>query len=129
MNIPGTRRAWLAAALALVYPGLGHLYLRLWARSVVWFGVLAGATFFLLPQVAVGPQPGPAAVVDAAGAAWSSTSVRSRALLAGMVALQSVDAFLLAATGGDAGEESCPACGEGLDDDVAFCPWCAEPLE
>ena len=129
MDVPGTRRAWLAAVLALVYPGLGHLYLRLWVRSVVWFGLVAGATFLLLPQVGVGPDPAPGVVLDAATDAWSSTPARSRTVLAGMILVQSVDAFLLAATAGGGDAEACPTCGEALDDDVEFCPWCAEPLE
>lgn len=32
------KRLWLASALAVIYPGLGHVYLREWLRALLWFG-------------------------------------------------------------------------------------------
>jgi hypothetical protein len=129
MRVPGRRRAWVAAGLALLYPGLGHLYLRRWGRSVLWFGLLASATFLILPEVAVGPDPTVGSVVDGARAAWASTPARERAVLAAMQSVQALDAFLLGVGGPTRREETCPSCGEELDDEVSFCPWCAESLE
>lgn len=47
------RRPWLAAALALVVSGLGHAYLRRWARAFGWYVVITATLVFLVPDAAV----------------------------------------------------------------------------
>jgi hypothetical protein len=43
------KRPWLAVVLTLVVPGLGHAYLRLWGRAVLWFVLVLGTVITLVP--------------------------------------------------------------------------------
>lgn len=47
------RRPWLAAALALAVSGLGHAYLRRWARAFGWYVVITATLVFVVPDAAV----------------------------------------------------------------------------
>ncbi|WP_050034086.1 DUF7575 domain-containing protein [Halorubrum halophilum] len=47
------RRPWLAAALALLMSGLGHAYLRRWARAFGWYAVITATLVFIVPDPAV----------------------------------------------------------------------------
>jgi len=47
------RRPWLAALLALVVSGLGHAYLRRWARAFGWYAVITATLVFVVPDTAV----------------------------------------------------------------------------
>ena len=70
------RRPWLAALLAFVVSGLGHAYLRHWARAFAWYAAVTATLVFFVPDAAVDrlvsgdPPPvadiGPAVVVVAA---------------------------------------------------------------
>jgi len=70
------RRPWLAALLAFVVSGLGHAYLRHWARAFAWYAAVTATLVFFVPDAAVDrlvsgdPPPvadvGPALVVIAA---------------------------------------------------------------
>ena len=54
MSDPKTsRRPWLAAALALLVSGLGHAYLRRWARAFGWYAVITATLVFVVPDTAV----------------------------------------------------------------------------
>lgn len=70
------RRPWLAAVLALVISGLGHAYLRRWARAFGWYAAVTATLVLIVPDTAIdqlfaGTLPpvddiGPAVVVIAA---------------------------------------------------------------
>lgn len=47
------RRPWLAVLLALVVSGLGHAYLRRWARAFGWYAVITVTLVFFVPDAAV----------------------------------------------------------------------------
>ena len=47
------RRPWLAAVLALVVSGLGHAYLRRWARALGWYVAVTATLVVLVPDAAV----------------------------------------------------------------------------
>ncbi|GAA0509082.1 hypothetical protein SAMN04488066_11627 [Halorubrum aquaticum] len=47
------RRPWLAVLLALLISGLGHAYLRRWARAFGWYVVITATLVFLVPDAAV----------------------------------------------------------------------------
>jgi hypothetical protein len=126
-------RALLAAALATVYPGLGHVYLRSWFRALTWFGLwMVTAAVVVPPSVFSAYQTGGLdAILEA------SRNVPTDALLALLAvrALNVVDAAWLgmrprAATGRSPGQgHTCPNCGRDLDDDLDFCHWCTAQLE
>lgn len=124
-------RAAIAAALATVYPGLGHVYLRLWFRAFAWFALsLATAAVVIPPSVVSAYQAGGLdALIE------SSRSLPTDALVAILAVrvLNVVDAAWLAlrqprAPSG-AESPSCPNCGRELDADLDFCHWCTTPLE
>lgn len=53
MSDRSRRRPWLAAVLALVVSGLGHAYLRRWARAFGWYVVITATVVLLVPDPAV----------------------------------------------------------------------------
>lgn len=47
------RRPWLAVLLALMISGLGHAYLRRWARAFGWYVAITATVVLLVPDMAV----------------------------------------------------------------------------
>lgn len=127
------KRPWLAALLAIVYPGLGHVYLREWIRALLWFG-LAIATLLVLMPAAAMPATGSISlqtVVEASRRIPEGT----RLALFGIILLSVFDAYRLAAVGNRRAETAaggrCPNCGHDLDGDydLEFCHWCTARLD
>ena len=136
------RRPWLAALLALVVSGLGHAYLRRWARAFGWYVAVTAVVFLFVPESAIDGV-----------LAGDPPPVRSVAPAAAVVAASVIDAYVVAhrnnreyererdatrtradATTDDADAPSaetvsCPECGRESDATVDFCQWCAEPLD
>ena len=122
------KRPWLAALLAVLATGLGHLYLRRWRRAVGWIVALVGASVLFV-------DPG---TVDAllAGDPVDPLAIAPIAVVGGFSV---VDAYLLAsaqnalarqrAAVADGKLTHCPSCGKELDDDLEFCHWCSTDLE
>jgi len=124
------KRPWLAAVLTVLIPGLGHLYLRLWGRALLWFLVVIGSVFVLVPEWFSAESLG-----DLTGIAEGIDPLTSLALL-GMSALCVVDAYLMANRYNerarrqhDDATTSCPECGRELDGDLDFCHWCTARLD
>lgn len=123
------KRPWLAALLAIVYPGLGHLYLREWLRALMWFGLIVSSVWLLFPQ----PE---AVSVDAYLAAASAVPLEVSLALLLLSVLSVYDAYRLAreanrtvAVTGQDGQVQCPHCGKEVEADLDFCHWCTEPLD
>ena len=127
---PGTsrKRPWIAVLLALVYPGLGHLYLREWIRGIMWFGLIVSSVMLLLPDDAF-PET---LSVDAYVAAAAAIPLHVSLAIVVLSVLSVADAYYLARrsaapastqTPGD-GTRNCPNCGKELDADLDFCHWC-----
>jgi len=155
MSDRSLRRPWLAALLALFVSGLGHAYLRRWARALGWYLAVAAAVFLFVPDGAV-----------TAAFSGDPPPVRDLAPAAAVVGASVIDAYVVArrnnreyererdavratgtqaasvGVGGDPDEMSadaaeavdadgavrCPECGKETDPTVDFCQWCAEPL-
>jgi hypothetical protein len=125
------RRGLLASVLAFLYPGLGHVYLRRWARAAAWF-VLAIAT----AAVVVPPATYEAFEAGGISAMMEATESFGPEVTLSLLAvglLNVADAYIVAvreaaaeaaqtATADDAA--TCPECGGELDEDLDFCPWC-----
>ena len=47
------RRPWLAVLLALLISGLGHAYLRRWARAFGWYAAITAVLILFVPEAAV----------------------------------------------------------------------------
>lgn len=113
--------------LALALAGLGHAYLRRWRRAAVWFAAI------LLTGIGLASLFAPP----------SATSVAEFPLevvlpVLALFALSAVDAYRLAKRGvstvasrqaDDEETMRCPHCGRETDPEMAFCQWCAEPLD
>ena len=136
MSDPSTRwRPWLAAGLSLLVPGLGHAYLRRWARLVAWIGFMI---VFVVVVFAVLVFQGMELPQEASTGALLAfyrrlpASVNTAGWLAnGLIA---IDAFVIARAGAhqqrsESGDR-CSDCGKALDDpDLSFCPWCGADLD
>ena len=124
-------RTWLAAALAFIYPGLGHLYLKAWFRAVTWFGLsLLTAALVVPPSVVAAVETGGiGAIVEA------SRNIPADAYTAILVVrvMNVFDAAWLGLRHRPAdtaeGGPSCPNCDRDLDADLDFCHWCTTPLD
>jgi len=124
------KRPWVAVVLTLILPGLGHAYLRLWGRALLWFLLVIGSVLALVPEwFSAGSVSGLIAVAE------GLDPVVSLALFA-VSALCMVDAYIMTgrhnkqARGRHAGATtSCPECGRELDGDLDFCHWCTARLD
>lgn len=127
------KRPFLAGLLAVLYPGLGHIYLRAWKRALGWF-LLAIATVALVVPTEViervDPLDSPFAISETVAAAASAGELTTLLVVVGFSV---VDAYLLARRqpAEQAAEEThqCPSCRKELEDELDFCPWCATNLD
>jgi hypothetical protein len=121
--------------LAIVYPGLGHVYLRKWGRALLWFALIVVSTSFLIPESAVPDSLSVEGLLAAAEAMPPEVSL----LVLALSFLSVLDAYWLANRVNEAARpavddtgtieaEDCPNCGKELDEDLDFCPWCTERL-
>ena len=125
------KRPWLAVALALVYPGLGHVYLREWLRSVLWFGLVLTTVSLVLPTAAV-PDTASGFSIEAVMAASRALPMEATLALFVLSVLNTVDAYRLARERNhrvDPSKDHCPHCGNETDPELDFCQWCTEPLD
>ena len=127
------KRPWLAAALALLYPGLGHAYLREWLRALTWFALTFATVTLALPQSAV-PDSGGVSL-DAVMSATRALPTEASIAIFVLLVLNTVDAYRLARQGTRSeeaaatdGERRCPNCGRETDADLEFCQWCTKPI-
>lgn len=122
------RRAWIAAILAFIQPGLGHVYLRSWLRAAAWFGLWAATVALVIPETN-------------AAATWEFLLRVARSLgdlpLPATLALTAIsvfctlDAYLLAAREAAQGDDAqtCPQCGREVDPSLEFCQWCTRRFD
>lgn len=134
MSDPDTirlRRPWLAAVLAVVVPGLGHIYARAWQRALLWFALFLTAVWFLVPDEVQSEATSFGAFSEIYGAAPDIAL-----FLLAISAMNVIDAYLTTTRKnhqsrqqvGDAAQ-SCPHCGKELDADLTFCHWCTTELD
>ncbi|WP_158057845.1 zinc ribbon domain-containing protein [Halorussus halophilus] len=128
------KRPWLGAILAFFLPGLGHVYLREWLRSLMWFGFVLSAVVLFVPipdsAMAAAETGGVQAAWDAA--MQTSQNLPMEAMLPILVVrvFSAIDAYWLALQGQTEEQEGerCPACGKPVDEELDFCQWCTTPL-
>lgn len=135
MSGDARKRPWLAAALSVVYPGLGHLYLRAWFRAALWITLVYATVAAVVPETAIATADGggAAAALDAALRTARNLPTESSLSLFAVSAFSVIDAYWLALRRRRRQEEGtadrCPDCGREVEDeDLAFCQWCAAPL-
>jgi len=122
-------RPWLAAVLAFVMPGAGHLYLRSWIRALLWFGLFYTTFLLVVPTEAQQVEFS----VEGLLTAVRAVPLEAQVAVVGITALNMADAYWLAtkenASVAAGGAATCPNCGKELDDDIDFCHWCTTRLE
>ena len=123
----GTRkRPWLAAVLAFIYPGLGHIYLREWLRAIVWFFLVVTSSTLLVPEGAY-PQ---GLSIEAFLAAAEQIPPEAALALVSITFFSVVDAYWVAKRRNEQATvtegTTCPHCGKEVDPDLDFCHWCTE---
>ena len=121
MNLNSLKgRPLVAALLATLVAGLGHLYLKKWARTVAWFTLIyvAGLVFV--------PRPELIALVNQG----AEPPVAHLLPVLAIQFLSALDAYRVARTERRrlAALDPCPNCGKPTDDDLEFCPWCTQRL-
>jgi hypothetical protein len=126
-----TRRSIIASTLALVYPGLGHLYLRAWLRAIAWFVVALIAAAMVMPESAYAAYE----AEGFSGLLEASRNMPMEVILSMAVVriLNALDAYLTAlqqtvTKPEPSGAGTCPNCGKELDEELDFCPWCSVEL-
>ncbi|RJT00366.1 zinc ribbon domain-containing protein [Halococcus sp. IIIV-5B] len=127
METRSKKRPWLAAVLGAAVPALGHLYLRRWLRALGWIGLTLLSTVFV-------PDATLDALLSGGSFAWLDALpllVVSAFSVFDAYRIAVVDNYLLQLRAGTADGQIavCPECGRDVDDDLAFCRWCAEPLD
>lgn len=127
------KRPLIAVALAFIYPGLGHAYLRRWLRALLWFGLVVSAVVFIVPNDAFETSE---SVFTGVQAVSEQLSTGEALALASILFFNMLDAYVLAAyvdrpTPGpdDQAAPSCPHCGKELDEDLTFCHWCTTEIQ
>lgn len=133
MNV--NRRGVLAAALSVVYPGVGHAYLRAWLRALGWLVLSFAAAYFLVPASVLDTYQQALAAGDFGMLASAAVPIDAAVGVLVVRVCNVLDAYLVAVqqqerapTAAD-GTPTCPACGKELDEELDFCPWCTTELE
>ena len=126
-----SRRALVAGVFAVIYPGLGHVYLREWLRALSWFGLALLTAALVVPaDVLAAYQSGG---LDGLAAASQSLPLASLVALLLVRLLNVIDAVRLALVprraGGDPDAVACPQCGGEVDPQLDFCHWCTAELD
>lgn len=120
------KRPWLAALLAALVTGFGHLYLRRWRRAFGWFTALVVAAVLFVD---------PAAFKALANGSPVGLLAQLPLLVVGTLSV--LDAYFLAhvqnhvvrtVTPQEEERTHCPNCGKELDTEIEFCHWCTTPL-
>ncbi|MFW5956009.1 MAG: DUF7575 domain-containing protein [Halorhabdus sp.] len=124
------KRPLIAAALSVLFPGLGHVYLREWLRTVMWLTLMFAVVSLLIPPELIPEEYSMAAILEASRDVPNDISLA----VLGLRTLNIVDAYVIARRGNQRQAmttgQQCPACGHELDDeDLSFCPWCAAELD
>jgi hypothetical protein len=126
----------VAVVLAVLYPGLGHVYLRRWGRALLWFVTIIATVVWLVPPEAMPGTLSVDAILE------SRQAVPEHVALIALVlsALSVVDAYWIAANTktddadatspvGEDGTQTCPNCGKEIDEHLDFCHWCTTEFE
>lgn len=125
------RRAVIAGVFAVLYPGLGHIYLREWLRALSWFGLALLTAALVVPAdfVTAFESGGLARLFEVS----QTLPLASLSALLLVRLLNVVDAVRLALTPrqiiDDPDTVSCPECGGQIDPELDFCHWCTARLD
>lgn len=125
------RRPWLAAVLAVVVPGLGHVYARAWQRALLWFALFLTALWVLVPDELQRSVLSFETFSEIYG-----TAPDIGLFLLAILVMNVIDAYLTTTRKNYQSRQQvadatqrCPHCGKELDDDLTFCHWCTTEVD
>jgi len=118
-------RSALAVGLSVLFPGLGHAYLRQWVRALLWAALSVSASALLLPEPATAGS-----VLERATATVESLSRTETFVLLSVTLFAAIDAFMISVqqANRDPDAVACPHCGGEIDEDLDFCHWCTSRI-
>ena len=124
------KRPWLAALLAFIHPGLGHVYLREWVRALLWFGLVLTTASFLVPE-GILPET---MTLESIRQMSEALPLEAVLALATITIMSMVDAYWMANRSNQQQQEAsegvrCPNCGRDVDESLDFCHWCTTKLD
>ncbi len=125
------RRALIAGLLAVIYPGLGHLYLRAWLRALAWFGLaILTAALVIPPEVLTAYETGGFTALVAASRDLPLTPFLTILLVRLLNVVDAIRVALAPKRSAESEESaSCPECGGAVDPQLDFCHWCTAELD
>jgi hypothetical protein len=124
------KRPWLAALLAFLQPGLGHLYLRAWVRALLWFVLWVTTVSLVAPLPA--EASGFVSAISTTMASLDNLSFEASIALFSVTMFSMLDAYWLAARTNTAPAETgprCPNCGKEVEAELGFCHWCTHEFD
>lgn len=123
-----TRRPLVAGLLSFLQPGLGHLYLRLWVRALLWFGLWIATVLLVVPRSG---EPATLGALADAVTGIADQPLDLMLTLVSVTVFSTIDAFWLArrATPIRSEEPQCRECGKEIDPELGFCVWCTESVD
>ena len=126
----------VAVLLSIVYPGVGHAYLREWLRAVGWLALSLLTVYVLVPAGTLNTYEHALAAGDFSVLATASMPLDAALAVLVVRVCNAADAYVLAvrnarSTAPQAADAAptCPSCGRELDTELDFCPWCTTELE
>lgn len=115
----------MAAVLAVIYPGLGHAYLRSWGRALLWFGAVVLTAALLIPSDILAGISTPGDMMTA----WEAVPTEAAIGVFLVAVFNVIDAYWTGKRLNFAEQGvRCPACGRPVDEDLSFCHWCTARL-
>ncbi|WP_135820519.1 zinc ribbon domain-containing protein [Halostella litorea] len=118
-------RSALAVGLSVLFPGLGHAYLRQWVRALLWAALSISASALLMPEPATSGT-----VIERATATVEAMSRTETFVLLSVTLFAAIDAFVISVRQANYDPDAvhCPNCGNEIDEELDFCHWCTSRI-
>jgi hypothetical protein len=125
-----SRRALIAGVFAVIYPGLGHVYLREWLRAVSWFGLALLTAALVVPtDVLTAYETGGLSRLIEASQTLPLASLVALLMVRLLNVVDAVRLGLAPRRSDSPDAVTCPECGGEVDPQLDFCHWCTARLE
>lgn len=126
-----SRRALIAGVFAVIYPGLGHVYLREWLRAVSWFGLALLTAALVVPaDILTAYETGGLSRLFEASQTLPLASLVALLMVRLLNVIDAIRLALAPRQRRDAPDAvTCPECGGEVDPQLDFCHWCTAQLD
>jgi hypothetical protein len=126
-----SRRALIAGVFAVIYPGLGHVYLREWLRALSWFGLALLTAALVVPaDILTAYETGGLSRLLEASRTLPLASLVALLMVRLLNVVDAVRLALVPRRPRDTPDAvTCPECGGEVDPQLDFCHWCTARLD